>query len=578
MKSFIALFLMFAVLSANAFEWHVYCETANGMTGNQQLTNAFIQAQSGDTITIHKGTYNLATEELMFRYEYLDETKNEIVQDATQGTCLLSTVDNLTVQGDPSVSRDEIILSGRGSANANSSGQHQIMRLSGSNCIVKHLTFSKGLAQFSKVLYQNGKLVTTDKWAWRRGAGLYQMSSSVCRDCVFVDGYAGHGGGAGGGSYYDCLFLRNSGNGGQYTGALYNAAGVHGCRFEDNKRGAIRSTNGVVSNCVFVANLHNSGDGIFYNQGGLVIDCIFTNNSINSVFTGTTLPTGLSKCRLYGQHKIENFGNLISECTFVRTAHTSFGVLSNCSRVEDCRFKSILGFESGALEAPEGGNASVISNCVLSRCHLSGFNVRYGWVFFDVPHADNCLIEGNNIWGYTKGGIFGYSNGKAANIVNCTIVSNKCNNSFYNEGNGIVTFSNSLFFNNKVGGMSWNKFDVQYREIYGHDTIRMENCVYKAGVKNDESDVRVDFVGSGSINWFDNWNVTPKFLKDVFPDEEHEHPYALHRRSPCINAGANGSWTAQDLDLAGNKRVNDIVDIGCYENWDKIPGMTLLVR
>ena len=46
---------MSAVFSVNAFEWHVYCETTNGMTGNQQLTNAFIQAQSGVTITIHKG-------------------------------------------------------------------------------------------------------------------------------------------------------------------------------------------------------------------------------------------------------------------------------------------------------------------------------------------------------------------------------------------------------------------------------------------------------------------------------------------------------------------------------------------
>ena len=51
-----------AVLGARAEEYHVYSEVKDGLTGNQQLTNAFAKAQSGDIITIHKGTYNLATE------------------------------------------------------------------------------------------------------------------------------------------------------------------------------------------------------------------------------------------------------------------------------------------------------------------------------------------------------------------------------------------------------------------------------------------------------------------------------------------------------------------------------------
>jgi hypothetical protein len=78
---------------------------------------------------------------------------------------------------------------------------------------------------------------------------------------------------------------------------------------------------------------------------------------------------------------------------------------------------------------------------------------------------------------------------------------------------------------------------------------------------------------------YGRWDWYPQFLKDVFPNETHAHPYALHRKSPCVDAGANGDWTVNDLDLAGNKRINgDAVDIGCYENWDRIPGLIMLMK
>lgn len=572
----IATALFCAGAAANLFaeeapkDWPVYSEVRDGMTGNQQLTNAFIQAKAGDTITIHAGTYNLSTEEMIFRYEYLDAADGQVKVHATQGTCLFSKVDNLTVQGDPNVSRDEIILTGRGAAAANATGQHQIMRLQGRHCTVKHLTLSKGFAGWTKEMYRNGKMVQSDKWVYRRGGCLSLSATSVARDCVIADGYAGHGGGAAGGEYVDCLFLRNSGNGNQKSGAIYASGGVYGCRFEDNKRGAIRSSSGMVSNCVFVANFHNADDGIFYDLGGTVIDCVFTNNSINTVFTGTQRPTALEKCRFYGNNQIVNFPGRISGCDFVRTSKAAFGVLSGCSQVEDCSFRSTLGVDSAAIETYDGGNGSVVSNSVLSRCRIEGFNVRYGWILSDVPSADNCLIEGNNIWGYSHGGIFKYSDGRAASVVNCTVVSNKCNNSFYNEGEGIVTFRNTLFFNNKIGGREWRKWDIQYSEDFGHDTIRMENSIYKSDS---------DFDGTASQNMYGKWDWYPQFLKDRYPDVEHEHPYAVYRKSPCVDAGANGDWTENDFDLAGNKRINGgVVDIGCYENWDRILGLMMIVR
>ena len=68
------------------------------------------------------------------------------------------------------------------------------------------------------------------------------------------------------------------------------------------------------------------------------------------------------------------------------------------------------------------------------------------------------------------------------------------------------------------------------------------------------------------------------FLCYQSPDVAHGHPYALHRRSPLVGMGVNGDWAATDKDLAGNLRLNDIVDIGCYENWDKMSGFVISVK
>ena len=597
MKSCIALFLMFAVITANAFEWHVYCETTNGMTGNQQLTNAFIQAQSGDTITIHKGTYNLATEEMIFRYEKED---GSFVGEV--GTGLYATCDNLTVQGDPSVPREEIVLSGAG-AKADGEGQHAILRLSGKNCLVRHLTFVRGYANSGGVIYRGGQAMNTgDDWAYRRGGAVHLTATSRCLDCVFENCYAGHGGAVcNGEEVRGCVFKDIGAVAYNAGAAVYNVKNVHDSLFEGTSRAAVSGCSGILSNCVFRANRHNNGVGLLYYQTGAVVDCVFSNNTTTCIYLhgakympqeirgclfaynscgenpqsagiGGTVPCtrDVVGCTFVGNNQINHFSQKISRCRFVREQLSAHTVLSNCPQVEDCSFVSMFGFDKTILESSNGHCVNVISNCVLSRCHIDGFSVRYGWILFDVPRAENCLIERSVVWGYNHGGVFGYSSGHGGEIVNCTIVSNKCNSGFYNAGQESVTFKNTLFYNNKIGGQAWQKWDIQYVEGYGHETLKMDHCYYKANT---------NFAGLGSINEYGNWSASPKFLKDVYPDDVHMYPYALHRKSPCVDAGANGDWTVNDLDLAGNKRINgDAVDIGCYENWDRIPGLIMLMK
>jgi len=43
--------------------------------------------------------------------------------------------------------------------------------------------------------------------------------------------------------------------------------------------------------------------------------------------------------------------------------------------------------------------------------------------------------------------------------------------------------------------------------------------------------------------------------------------FTLGSGSPCIDTGTNLAWTVNDLDLAGDSRLqNSIVDMGCYES------------
>ena len=591
-KLMASLSCVFALTVAHATEWHVYTETVDGLTGNQQLTNAFARAVSGDTITIHGGTYNLATEEMMFRYA--SDAAGTLYN--TAGTCLYSTAKNLTVQGDPAASRDDIILSGMGER-ASGDGLHAIMRLSGDNCTVKHLTFYKGTAN-TGTLYINGSKVG-DSWAYRRGGGLTLGKDAVCEDCVFDGCYAGQGACLNYGAVArDCVFKNSNAVANNAGCAVYSVASIYDSLFESNARGCVRSCSSIISNCVFRSNWHTGGTGMFYYMTGGVIDCVFSNNTtvcvylhganyMPQVITNCTFaynsdgtyassagiggPAACTKplvgCTFIGPNQVNGFSQKISGCKFIREKVSSVSVLADCPQVEDCEFYGTLPVTDKILEASSSTYVSVVTNCTLTRCHIHDFNIRYGNVLTDVHRMENCLVDNTVLWGRggsdvgDVSGTFRYTDGVDALVLNCTITSNQSNGAYVNSGGGTVTFRNTLLFRNKTGGVQWGRQDFNGVD----NTICMDHSIYKCSG---------DMAGNDSQNWYGT-STTPMFLCDQKPGVAHKHPYALHYRSPAIGIGANDDWTATDKDLAGNLRLNDIVDIGCYENWDKIPGLVI---
>ena len=575
----------------SATEWHVYSDTRDGLSGTQQLTNAFKRAQRGDTITIHKGTYNVPTEEMTFRYE----TDAAGTLHATDGTCLDSSVTDLIVRGDPEASRDEIILSGLGANDATKDGQHAIMRLSGKNCKVRHLTFYRGLANSNYFVYRNGQQMNTDKWIFRRGGGLnLGDATSVCEDCVFDKCYAGQGACIyGGGEARNCIFKNSNAAASNAGCAVCDVKAVYDSLFDSNARGALRGCSVVASNCVFAANWHNGSNGLLYYHTGGLVDCVFSNNttvcaylhgakympkeitrcvfwnnsdSTYSAGIGGSVPctVPVKKCTFVGNLQVSDVTAKISDCVFA--SGTARGVIADCSDVEDCRFEG----GGKTLTGSSGAEIAAFDRCSFKRCSFVGTSLHWAYGFRDCHRVEDCLITESVQWG--TGALFCHSDAADATYENCTIVTNGALNTMFanTAGAGTITFKNTLFHNNEVSGQSWGKFDFYSSNNTGFETLYMDHTVYRAG--NNDAEAMVAGTGIENMLW--------KSFNPMFKGaDDPVHPYAIKRRSPCVAAGQVETWMETATDLAGNLRLRDgKVDIGCYQNWDPVPGMLLILR
>ncbi len=544
-----------------AAEWHVRT--------NQELTNAFVQAQANDTITIHKGVYNLTTEEMTFRYE----TDANGTLHATDGTCLYSRADNLTVQGDPDVVREEIVLSGLGANAATQDGQHSILRLDGANVTVRHLTFYKGRANSDYIVWRNGLQQNTDKWVFRRGGGVSLKNDAVVEDCTFNSCYAGQGACVYGGLRLSNCAFKNSNAVSRNNGcAVADAKGVYDSHFEGNMRGALRGCSVAASNCTFTANDNYLGTGLIWYHTGALVDCAFTNNATTCLYLQGVkyMPAEITRCTFSGNSAAGIGGTVtnttpVRNCTFVGNTGP---IIENCPTVEDSTFlgngKTITGSTDSTVTA--------IRNCGFKRCIFKGLSLHWAYGFENVHRMENCLITESVQWG--TGALFAHTDGLDATYLNCTVVTNGPLNTMYANTMkaGTVTFRNSLFWMNKVGGQYWNRYDFWESSADELAQLKMDYCVFSAA---DESHTMIDVAGEHSTNLTYH---DPKLKITAKSDEIHGDPYALYRKSPYVDAGDDGDWTADDRDLAGNPRLNGTVDLGCYENWDRAPGLFIRFR
>lgn len=537
MKMTIKVAILMTVLAASgsvcAAEWHVYSEPINGMTGVQQLTNAFARAVSGDTITIHAGTYHMTDiGEIMDKY-YTAADQTEYGED---GTCYYTLTPNLTVQGDPAVTADQIVLSGAGSS-AGNYGKLRVMHLGGENCTVRNLTFLRGNGNFTR--YVNG---TSQGWNYRRGGGLFltKGTSSVI-GCIFESCYAQQGAAVAGGTVASCKFRNCIGK-----QTVWQPMGVTGCEFE-NAATAIIASRGPISDCTFTScSEESSGVGVIANCADQAVNrCAFVN---------------CTAICLKGQTAT------VSDCEFTGTKQ----FLDNCAKVVNCNFKS----NGTTWTGSETTDVTLVNGCGLENCRFEGFSIHWGSVVTDPVYMRNCLITGSVCWGRDSGNTFAFTSAfqGSCEIVNCTVVTNQANMMIrkHADSTGSITLRNTLFSNNYVGGQTWGYCDFWNNDL---SNITFYNCKVKAAWKDEGSSVTSqDLSGNTENLWGQAFD--PRFAYD----DKADSLWTLRRGSPCVNAGMNEEWMLAANDLAGKTRIfGGIVDIGCYEYINRF-GFCAIVR
>lgn len=568
-----------------ADEWHVYSDMRDGLTGTQQLTNAFRRAQSGDTITIHPGVYNVPTEEMTFRFE----TDAQGTVHATDGVCLYSEAENLTVRGDPAADRSEIVLSGLGAAAETSSGQHQIMLLGGANGKVRHLTFKKGTSNAGYAIYRGGtRLNGSDSWVYRRGGALRALATTVVEDCVFEDCYAGQGACVySAASATNCRFVRGNCVAQNNGCSVCDVKRLYDCRFTGCGRGSIRVAT-VVSNCVFEACGHTQGNGLLHYPTKMqLMDCAFrdcTTTIFNftaqkymasevsrctffssartaySFFTdgaaGVSFEAPITDCTFEGNFPLSRVTGKISRCTFKANG---VPMMTACSQLEDCSVDAGGVTLSGTADLAPLDLPAILDVETIRRCRLDNFSCHWAYAIKNCHRMENSLVTRTVQWGGT-GSLFGHTDGQDATYLNCTVMTNGSMNAMFcnvaADTPGRITLKNCLFCKNKVGGQNWGTCDSWTDDL---TNVYLFNTYH-----------RFKPAPAGSVNSV-NGRVTA-FDPRIGDDG------TLHRLSCCVNAGDNDMWTAADVDLAGNSRVHGTVDVGCFENWDPMPGFLLLFR
>ncbi len=620
-----------AASSFAAAEWHVYSEIKDGMTGNQQLTNAFAKAVSGDTITIHAGTYTFTDDDMMFHHQ--KDASGTLYAGVNQcfGTCLWTAADNLTIQGDPSALRSEIVLDG---ASVDGSAiRRQLMRLEGKNYLIKHLTFKGGVANTEGVVFRDGSQLNTDKdkYTFQRGGAIFfsqsiKNSNSMIEDCEFRNCFAREGG-----AVYNvhtvkqCVFNKNE-TFWKFNGcALSEVWYLYDSVFTENNRGCVRGNSVVMSNCVFTANKYDdSYHGLLMYQKGQIIDCVFSNNTSVAVYMhtsdfmpgeirgcsfvdntdnaysggiGGTIPctSPITNCLFQGVMQVSNCTAKIAGCRFKPEAPKNgendptalYAMIAACHNVEDCVFDGTGRRFQGYLNTDFFSSAVV--DCSFKRCRFENLILRWAYGFLNVRRMENCLITGFVQYG-GGGAVFAHTDGLSADYVNCTIAvsGGYVGCMFVNTAEqGTITFKNSLFAQNQVvsdeGVFDFYSLpeDTKY-----YKTLKMDHSIFKAG--NENGVVEVECVGCSNLlapqSEDEKVNLTPvnpRFIKDGYSGTGE--PFSVNYKSICVNAGINEDWMASGFDLAGNKRIQDRdgvsrVDIGCYECYDKELGTCIILR
>ncbi len=226
-------------------------------------------------------------------------------------------------------------------------------------------------------------------------------------------------------------------------------------------------------------------------------------------------------------------------------------------------------------------SSAKVTNCTIRNNNAESFG---GGVFMGDCAVDaeiaNCIISGNTItctcdWNGGGGGVNLYHKGR---LTNCLITGNSALNSSVGGGGihcdwgnlsgsqGIFvtgcTITNNTALNN--GGVSYVIAGGEFRNC-----ILWGNTDYFNNTANYDGNTFVNSCTDPLPAGTGNINSDPGFVDGMAGN------FRLAAGSPCIEAG-NNSFNNQTLDLDGNPRIKNTIDMGAYE-YGSIAGTTIQI-
>ena len=377
---------------------------------------------------------------------------------------------------------------------------------------------------------------------YNRAAPVY---GGTWTNCLFVgnSNTVGNGGAADSGTYYDCVFTNNTAK--YYGGALYMPSTAHRCLFINNSATSSGAGGGAVyggtfRDCEFVGNQSYQGGAGATDKDHTATfsDCVFRNNKAvvannnggngGALYAPSNARIVATNCRFLTNTASKDSGLGGASCygTFTDCVFTGNSTGNNGSG--GALYGGIATrclFEGNSARGGSGTHSTSVSFSIYSNNVSKTANDGSG-VALQSGYALNCLIVKNRTTRKNTGII------KGAVLVNCTIVGNTVSTASYAAATD-GTYTNCLFSGNTTDIGGGTHVHSLYNTKAGSPTLI--GCLQK-------SDAKFNAGRNASLPY-----------------------YALRGSSPAKDEGIDAGWTAASLDLAGKKRLEGQVDIGCYE-------------
>jgi predicted outer membrane repeat protein len=397
------------------------------------------------------------------------------------------------------------------------------------------------------------------------GGGMSNATSSnpIISDVTFAGNSASRGGGMANTysshpSLASVTFIDNNADKG---GGLYNfqsSPTLQDANFIDNFGATdgggiynLTNSNPVLFSAVFHQNNSNSlGGGISNDESSPVLtDVTFTGNSASSGG---------------GMANIDNSNVHLTSVIFSgNTASQSGGGIYNSLSTNPIITDTIFilntaGTKGGAISHVGGGNVLTLLHTTL---HGNSANIGGGIYSEAILDLTNTIFVGNVAYenvrgpnGGEGGAIYSAGTYGTSNLFNTTIAHNQAfaGGALYSEDSTTINILNSILWGNQATLI--NEIFIADGSVGITNTIVTEGCPWGASTCTNVFDIDPQFEqnpDAGDGDWLTLGDNDYGDLRLTIP-------------SPAVNAGEN-SYVSVSIDLDGNARIVNIVDLGAYE-------------